>query len=265
MKTHAFPGKPPFEGFQHPFTTSVSQVQLVAPTLYRFNKPFIPHETEGIIVAVELASSHLRIYVHIPTVDLPNAATVAIEVRALDGSVSYASKPQPIVSPETLRIEVPQEDLKRFAGKKVSVRYIVQLPDEQPVGSEELFAKVTSPLDFKFPVVEGVIDSKLKVTDYPDGLDVDQSIILNLEYPSVVACRWWVSYRVEGGFPVTLYDLQQTLPVAPGLPYRFRIPPQAYAFPSEATCECVVSVSFEPHDLDAQFFGLGGHKFSFVR
>jgi hypothetical protein len=264
MKTHAFPRKSAFEGFQPSSITSVSQQQLVAPALYRNGFPFIPHETLGIIIAVELASSHIHVYVHIPTAKLPDTASVSIKVRALDGSAGFASASLPIIPPETMIIEVPQTQLKLFAGKEVAIRYFVELPGEEPVGSDELFAKVTSPLAFTPPVVEGLIGSKLKVTDYPDGLDVVQSIIENLEYPSVVVCDWLVEYPVDG-VPIAIYNLFQTLPAAPGSPYRFRIPSQAYAFPPEAIGSCVVSVSFEPHDPDAQHYGLGGYKFSFIR
>lgn len=264
MKTHAFPRNSSFEGFQHPSITAVSQRQLVAPALYRNNYPFIPHETAGIIIPVELASSPIRVYAHIPTVDLPNTATVSIKVRALDGSAGFTSESLPISPPERMIIEIPQKHLKLFAGKELAIRYFVELPDEEPVGSEESFAKVTSPLVYTLPVVEGLTDSKLKVTDYPNGLDVTEAIIENLEYPSVVTCSWIVSLPVDGG-SVTLYELLQSLPAAPGLPYCFRIPPQAYAFPSEVTCHCAVSVDFSPHDPDAGTYGLGGHNISFIR
>ncbi|WP_458128921.1 hypothetical protein [Pseudomonas sp. Z2-11] len=264
MKTHRFLDNSTFEGFQRSSNTLFSQRQRVPPTLYRSKSPFIPHETLGIIIPIELASSPLRVYVHIPTADLPDTATVSIKVRALDGSAGFASESLPISPPETMIIEIPQKHLKLFAGKELAIRYFVELSDEEPVGSEELFAKVTLPLVYTRPVVEGVIDSKLKVTDYPDGLDVTEAIIENLEYPSVVTCSWIVSLPVDGG-SVELYSLEQRVPAAPGLPYCFRIPPQAYAFPSEVSCSCGVSVDFAPYDPDAETYGLGGYKISFVR
>jgi len=265
MKTHPFPNKSSFEGFQPSSIASVFQRQLVAPALYRNGLPFIPHETQGIIIPVELASSHIRVYVHIPTADLPEAATASIKVRALDGSAGFASESLPISPPELMIIEVPQEHLKLFAGKELAIRYFVELHNEEPVGSDELFAKVTSPLVYTPPIVEGLIDSKLKVSDYPNGLDVDEAIIENLEYPSVVRCLWVVSIRLDNGEVVSLYDLLQSVPAAPGSPYRFRIPAQAYTgFPAEAECRCTVSVDFAPHDPEAQTYGVGGYEFRFI-
>jgi hypothetical protein len=265
MKTHAFPRKSAFEGFQQSSITSVSQEQLAAPALYRNSYLFIAHETEGIIIPVELASSHLRVYVHIPTAELPKAATVSIKVQPRDGSAGFASERLPISPPETMIIEVPRKQLNLFAGKQLAIRYFVNLPDEEPVGSEELFAKVTSPLVFTPPVVEGLIDSKLKVSDYPNGLDVDEAIIGNLEYPSIVQCVWKVSIILGPGNEIPLYDLAQSTPAAPGLPYRFRIPVEAYTgFPAEATCTCKVIIFFAPHDPEFRDFGVGGYDFRLI-
>ncbi|WP_434570594.1 hypothetical protein [Pseudomonas sp. Z3-8] len=265
MKTHAFPSKPAFEGFQQSSITSVSQEQLVAPVLYRNGFPFIPHETQGIIIPVELASSHIHVYVHIPTADLPEAATVSIKVRALDGSVGFASESLPINPPETIIIEVPQNQLKLFAGKELALRYFIELPDGEPVGSEELFARVTSPIAYTPPVVEGLNNSTIKASDYPNGLNVDEAVIENLEYPSVVLCLWVVSIRLESGEVITLYSQLQSVPASPDSPYQFRIPVQAYTgYPAEAIGRCTVAVDFAPHDPEAQTYGVGGHEFSFI-
>lgn len=257
-------GESVFKGFHRSSNASVSPRQLTPPTIYHGPFPFVAHESHGIIVPVELASSHIRIYVHIQTDGLPDTAHVYIKLKALDGSVDFASTPISIVKPETLHIEVPHVELIRFEGKEVSITYVVELADEEPVDSPKLFVSVTLPIVSTPPVVEGLIDSYIKVSDYPSGLDVDLAAIENLKAPSIVLCTWTVSRTVDGVI-IPLYHLIQRVLATPGSAYSFRIPVDAYAgWPADATGTCRAAVDFAPYDPNLQTYGIGGHDFTFI-
>jgi hypothetical protein len=253
-----------FEGFQRSSNASVSSRELMPPTLYHFIYQFIAHASRGIIVPVELADSHIRVYVHVQTDGLPDTARVRIKLQALDGSVDFTSKPVSIVAPETLRIEIPQVEIIRFSGKEVAIIYVVELADEEPVDSPKLFVRVTLPIVSTPPVVEGLIDSKIKASDYPNGLNVDLAAIENLESSCIVSCAWTVKIEINGSI-IGLYELTQRAPATPGAAYCFRIPVEAYvSWPANAIGICTAAVDFAPHDPNLPTYGVGGHEFSFI-
>lgn len=257
-------GESVFQGFQRSSNVSFPPQQLTPPTVYHGLYPFIAHELHGVIIPVELASSHIRVYVHVQTDGLPDTTQVSIKLQALDGSVNFTSKPVSIVAPEILRIEIPQVELIRFSGKEVAIIYVAELADEEPVDSPKLFVRVTLPIVSTYPVVEGLIDSHIKVSDYPSGLDVDLAAIENLESHCYVLCTWDVSI-MENGQIIGLYNLLQRTQATPGSAYRFRIPVEAYwGWPANAICTCNAAVDFAPYDPDLQTYGIGGYRFSFI-
>lgn len=253
-----------FVGFTDELQTTSAFVPP-APTLYHRDTPYIAHPTYGIVLPIEMADSHIPTNVHVPTDGLRATSKIVVSVLAASGTMKYNSPPLDINPSEALVFTIPQAELRRFADKKVVIQYAITEPGKNPVNSGRLNLRVTAPLTYSAPIVEGLKNGVLKAADYPDGLNVDGGLIGNLEAPSIVYCVWDVTIYTEDGGATPIYNLRQTsLPTA-GQPYIFRIPAEAYSNPSWAsivTCSCKVGVDFAPHDPQLAAYGTGGHEFS---